>query len=94
LNLVDRLAASANGVFPAEEHTHGHWREQLWILQLLARDGGAQEGPDRHADCRIIDQAEGKWRDAPASYRRPDLDQDKIKAAEEVLARAKRHLLK
>jgi len=94
LDLIEQLAAAYDGVFLSEEHTLAHWRDQLWIPEYLQWDHGDESSPCRDADMRIIERAEKKWRDAMVAYRRPDIDDRKIQAAQEVLSRATRNLLK
>jgi trimethylamine:corrinoid methyltransferase-like protein len=47
---------------------------------------------ERRKERQIVERAEARWRDALARYTPPLLDEHKIKAAEEVLARARRLL--
>lgn len=89
LDDIERLAANEDGIFLTEEHTLTHWKEQLWVPELLRDAGGVlREGGDD-----LAGRAERKWRNALAAYERPVLDEDAIRAAEEVAERAKRDLL-
>lgn len=92
-DLIERLAADPNGVFLTEEHTQRNWRDQLWMPRYLDRlaDGDATPAS---ADARVIQQAEQAWRDALASYEPPAMDEAKVRAIDEVVARARRDLLK
>ena len=91
-DLIEHLAADPNGVFLTEDHTQRHWRDQLWIPRLLDRAAG-WDSPPGQADARVLRQAEQTWRDALASYTPPELDKQTVRAIDEVVRRARAHLL-
>lgn len=93
LDVIERYLDGAAGSFLDMDHTLEHWRETLWFPRLLDRIPPENADAARDYDRRILDRAEAYWRDALASYTPPDLDEAKLKAAEDVAARARAALL-
>jgi trimethylamine:corrinoid methyltransferase-like protein len=48
---------------------------------------------EREKELIVLRRAEARWRDALARYERPNIPEEKIRAAQEVVERARRNLL-
>ncbi len=90
---IEQFAPDDRQSFLLMEHTLGHWREALWLPALMDRTSFESPGAEREKERQIVARAEACWRDALARYTPPALDGDRIRAAETVLARAKKELL-
>jgi trimethylamine--corrinoid protein Co-methyltransferase len=93
VDLIERLAASEDGVFLTEDHTLKHWREALWIPELMTGVEPRTGGERQCEGDRIVARAERKWRDALAAYDPPALDEGALRAAEKVAEEARKALL-
>ncbi len=91
---IEAFALDANRSFLEMDHTLRHWRGALWSPLLMDRTAYRDPHEEVRKERQIIERAEARWRDALARYEPPDLDPDKIRAAEDVLARARRELLR
>lgn len=89
---IERLAASDNGGFLEEEHTLQHFRDAVWCPALMDRTGFSTGEEERRKDRELVERAEAKWRDALARYEPPDENADTIRAAEQVVSRARSKL--
>ena len=77
-----------DGNFMMSEHTLQHCRD-LWTSQLFLTENpeaGAWAGDEK----TILDQCDEMWRENVKKWEPPELDKDKLKAMEGVLARAKK----
>jgi len=91
---IERFAVDERLSFLGTDHTLDHWREALWMPTLMDRTSFESPEAERRKELQIVERAEARWRGALAQYEPPDLDQAKIGAAEDVLARARRALLR
>jgi len=73
-----------------EEHTFRHFRSELWSPELMDRTCWDTSTEERRKEQALLHQAEEKWRAALARYEQPAVPAEKIRAAEAVVARAKR----
>lgn len=71
------------------EHTLQHYRESLWIPDLLDRSGW--NGADNEA--KLLERMRRKVGDLLSTYQKPSVDPDKLAAMREVVDRARRELL-
>jgi trimethylamine:corrinoid methyltransferase-like protein len=94
LDEIERFALDASQSFMAMDHTLRHWREALWSPILMDRTAYRDPAEEIRKERQIVERAEARWREALARYEPPALDQGKLRAAEEVAARAKRDLLR
>ncbi len=71
------------------EHTLQHFRECLWLPNLIDRSGwrGAEQEKD------MLAKAHARVNELVASYRKPDVDPDKLAEMRKVVERAKKELL-
>ena len=76
-------------VFIDSDHTIAHFKE-LWGSSLFPTDdpftGGAWDGSEK----AILDKCEERWRANLAKWEPPQVSEDKLKAMDDVVARAKK----
>ena len=87
--MVERI--NSNEHFLQSDHTMAHWRE-LWNSELLPLTVPATAG-DVGKENAILDRCEDMWRANVASWEPPAIDDDKMKALNEVLKRAEQELV-
>lgn len=90
---IERFALDEKSSFLMMDHTLDHWRESLWMPKLMDRTSFNAPETERRKERQIVERAEARWRDALAGYEAPQLDGDKVKDAEDVLAHARKALL-
>jgi trimethylamine--corrinoid protein Co-methyltransferase len=93
LDLLISACHEASPNFLAEEHTVRHCRQNFWLpkLPLRARDHGTS---DWYAgDERLLQVAHERWNEAQRNYHPIDLAEDKRRAINDVVARARRELI-
>jgi trimethylamine--corrinoid protein Co-methyltransferase len=90
---IERFAPDDGQSFLPMDHTLQHWRESLWLPALMDRTSFESPEVERQKERQIVERAEACWRDALARYSPPPLDEHEIKAAEDVLARARKALV-
>jgi len=93
LDDIERFAPDDRQSFLLFDHTLDHWRGALWLPELMDRTSFESPEAEREKELQILRRAEAKWREALARYEPPALDEGKLHAAGEVLARAKERLL-
>ena len=76
------------------DHTLAHFREVLWSPEFMDRTCWSTPGVERAKERLMLERAEAKWRAALASYQPPPVPEEKVRAAEAVVARARRALLR
>jgi trimethylamine:corrinoid methyltransferase-like protein len=86
---IEQYARDERGSFLLMDHTLDHWRDVLWFPKLMDRTAWTTPEEERRKEMQIVESAEHRWRDALRRYQRPDLDDEKIRAAEDVLAAAR-----
>jgi trimethylamine---corrinoid protein Co-methyltransferase len=86
--LCEHVAAEKE--FLTSEHTLAHYRE-LWRSDLFPADTAGAAG--QLSEKRILDQCEEAWRANLEDWTAPDLPEDKRRALEEMLTRARAELL-
>jgi trimethylamine--corrinoid protein Co-methyltransferase len=90
---IEQFFLQERGSFLLMDHTLKHWREALWLPKLMDRTSFEAQEAELEKDRQIVERAEAIWRDALQRYEPPAIDEGKLRAAEDVLARAKRALL-
>lgn len=78
--------------FLSSEHTLKHFR-RLWSSPIFLTEvptPGAWEGDEK----ALLDKCEDLWRENLKNYRPPQWPEDKVKALDDLLVRAKKELLK
>ena len=78
-----------NGNFLASDHTMRHFRE-LWVSDLFRSDSPFQGKAWDGTEKAILDICDQKWRANLENWTPPDWPEDKKKAMDALLARAKR----
>jgi trimethylamine--corrinoid protein Co-methyltransferase len=71
------------------EHTLRHFRDSLWLPELVDRSGW--NGPETEAAA--LDRAQSRADELIAQYRKPEGREDKLRALRAVMERAGRELL-
>jgi trimethylamine--corrinoid protein Co-methyltransferase len=89
---IEQFAPDDSQSFLLMDHTLRHWREALWQPRLMDRTAFESPEAERRKERQMVERAEALWRDALERYTPPSLDEHKIRAAEETLARARREL--
>ena len=74
--------------FSACDHTIENMFSSSWIPDLISRNGWSPE-----IEKSSVEKAKKKVKELIENYKKPETNEDKIKQAEEVLARAKRELI-
>jgi trimethylamine:corrinoid methyltransferase-like protein len=77
--------------FLHSDHTLSHWRE-LWNCDLLPLTVPAAAG-DVSKEKAILDKCEERWRTNLERWEPPDMDEDRMKALQQVLKKAEAELL-
>ncbi|MCL6429327.1 MAG: trimethylamine methyltransferase family protein [Anaerolineae bacterium] len=93
LDEIERFARDDRQSFLLMDHTVDHWRDALWLPTLMDRTSFDSPEAERIKERQIVERAEARWREALARYEPPALDDYKVKAAEKVLASARKVLL-
>ena len=79
--------------FLLKDHTLSHWREALWQPRLMDRTSFESPEAERAKERQVIERAEARWREALARYTAPNVPEEKVRAARQVEARARKALL-
>lgn len=91
MDTIKAVAGSGKNMFLDCEHTVEHFRDALWIPQLLTR----VPTEETHSDAdRLLAAADARWRAALESYEPFELDAHVDKALTDLIERAERELLK
>jgi trimethylamine:corrinoid methyltransferase-like protein len=97
---VDEMLAILQGSersFLTSAHTLAHMRDTLWTPRqaprLFDRGGYSTDEEEGRKSCEMVEQAEAGWRGALARYEPAGVDPDKVRAAAQVVERAREHLL-
>jgi len=70
------------------EHTLRHFRDALWLPQLIDRSG--HRGPEHERE--VLGKASADVRELLAAYRKPEVDPDTLARMRQVVIRARREL--
>ena len=89
LDTILDVGLALDGYYLTTEHTLRHFRDSLWLPELLDRSGWA--GPDH--ERAILAKAHAKAHDLLASYRKPGTDPAKLARTRQVVERARGALL-
>jgi len=71
------------------EHTLRHFRQSLWLPELIDRSGW--RGPDH--DRELLTKAQAKVHELTAACQKPEVDPDKLARMRAIVERARRQLL-
>ena len=71
------------------EHTLRHYRDSLWLPQLMSRTGWNGFAEEE----ALLERARAKVESLIAAYRKPDTDPDKLARLRQVVERARKELL-
>ena len=93
LELIEAYGPSFGQSYIGAEHTFRHFRKVLWYPQLMDRTCWDSPEVERQKEQIMLERAEEKWRDALAHYKTPDIPEEKLRAAEAVVERARQALL-
>jgi len=75
------------------EHTLLHFRRSVWEPRLMDRTCWEGGDAERRKEQALLRLAEERWRDSLASYEQPYVPEEKVRAARQVVERARRALL-
>jgi trimethylamine:corrinoid methyltransferase-like protein len=93
---VDEILAVLQGSarsFLTSEHTLAHMRDTLWSPRLFDRSAYSTDEEESRKTCELVSRAEDCWRSALSRYEPSGVDADKVRAAAQVVERAKKYLL-
>jgi trimethylamine--corrinoid protein Co-methyltransferase len=76
------------------EHTVKHFRDALWIPELLDRTMWEDDQKELLKEKQLLQRANEKWKRIVKQYVPPEVDSSRAKAIHEVVERARRELLK
>ncbi len=68
-----------------------HFRDALWLPQLLDVSMW-HDGQDAARERQMLEKANQQWREDPASWEQPDVNQDLLAEVHEVVERAKKEI--
>ncbi len=85
-DLIARVSESQSSDFLTADHTLENFRGTFWEPALFTRG-------ETRSEKEILDNAHQRFRNKVEQYRGYDYDRTKMKAAEEILSRAKKELL-
>lgn len=93
LELILSLGPMNGKSYMDKDHTIRNYRRSLWYPALMDRTNWDSPACEREKELVVLRKAEARWREALARYERPNIPDEKIRAAREVVARARKHLL-
>lgn len=93
LELIESLGPMNGKSFMDQDHTIHNYRKSLWYPTLMDRTNWDQPANEREKELVVLRRAEARWREALARYKQPDIPEEKIRAADEVVQRARTKLL-
>jgi len=93
LEAIEQVGIDTGRTFLDHDHTLEHWREEMWMPELMDRRIWQGDQEERRAEREMLEQAEARWRDAVASYERPDIPEERLRAVEDVCRRARKDIL-
>ena len=93
LDLIREYALDHARTYLDTEHTVQHFRDALWQPRLMDRTSWIDTAEEQRKERQIVKEAEARWRGALHRYRPPAISVEKLRAADDVIARARAALL-
>ena len=89
LDLIDRVGIGEGRSYLDTEHTFEHYREALWMPQLLDVSMW-RDGQEAGREGRMLERAGQKWRALVEAWEQPEVDADLLAGVHRIVERAKR----
>jgi len=87
-DVMDRPGAT----FLDTDHTLEHYAAELWMPRWLERTPWRGTEIETKTEHDMLERIDRYWKDAVAAYERPNIDESKLAAAEEILAAARQEM--
>ena len=90
LDAIQEVGHAEKTNYMETDNTLQHYRSALWIPELLERLGWT----GLKTEERVLGRARQKVNDLVASYKKPDVDEEKLAKMRQIVARARKELCK
>lgn len=92
LDIFDEVGIGTGQTFLNTLHTARNYQSQQWYPEWFDRHIWQGDDVERKSERQMLEAIDAKWKSAVVRWEPPDVDEDKLKAMQEVLEKAEREM--